>query len=494
MNNYILLFAFIFCSFTLQAVVLEVGPGKPYSNPTQAANVAQPGDTILLFPNEYHGTFFIIDLNGTPNNWITIMGTSSEDVIFVGETEGLHFSNISYIRIENMSFTGQTGNAMNIDDGGTFETPSHHVIIKDCVFYEMGSQGNNDFLKLSGLDDFEIINCSFTDGADGGSGIDMVGCHNGIIQGCSFLRLGSNCIQTKGGTQYIRIQQNYFEDGGQRTLNLGGSTGLAFFRPQDATFEAADIEVYSNVIIGSWAPIAYVGCVRTSVVNNTIYTPQNWIIRILQETVDENRFLPCGDNSFVNNIIYYTNSLSTHVNIGPNTAPETFDFSHNLWYNESNPANSEPVLPVVETNQIAGEDPLFTDPDIGDFTLQAGSPAIGSGMQNAGPLFDFFNNPFNSDPSRGAIEGEEPNSTLSQSEKISDIQVYPNPTSSIVQIMGKDIQKILLFDSYGRLITSVILNQDTASLNLSGFQAGIYYLKVFSNEGANKTVKVVRVP
>jgi hypothetical protein len=494
MNNFILLFAFSFSVFSLEAVVLEVGPGKQYSNPTQAANVAQPGDTILLFPNEYHGTFFIIDLNGTADNWITIMGTSSEDVIFVGQTEGLHFTNISYIRIENMSFTGQTGNGMNIDDGGTFETPSHHVIVKDCVFYNMGAQGNNDFLKLSGLDDFEIVNCSFTDGAAGGSGIDMVGCHNGVIQGCSFLRLGSNCIQAKGGTQYIRIQQNYFEDGGQRTLNLGGSTGLAFFRPQDAPFEAADIEVYSNIIIGSWAPIAYVGCVRTNVVNNTIYTPQNWIIRILQESVDVNRFLPCGDNSFVNNIIYYTNSLSRHVNIGPNTAPETFNFSNNLWYNQSNPAASVPVLPVAETNQIAGEDPLFIDPNFGDFALQAGSPAIGTGLQNAGPLFDFFNNLFNSDPSRGAIEGDEPNSTFTQIDKIFDLDVYPNPSNSIVQIRAKDLQKIVLLDSYGRLITSVTLNQDNASLNMSGFQSGIYYLRVFSNEGLSKTVKVVRVP
>jgi hypothetical protein len=35
------------------------------------------------------------------------------------------------------------------------------------------------------------------------------------------------------------------------------------------------------------------------------------------------------------------------------------------------------------TNSVAG-DPLFTNPAAGDFTLQAGSPAIGAGVYIAG--------------------------------------------------------------------------------------------------------------
>ena len=87
--------------------------------------------------------------------------------------------------------------------------------------------------------------------AAGGSGIDMVGCHHGIIKGNYFENMGSNSIQAKGGTQHITIEGNFFRNGGQRPLNLGGSTGLPFFRPIDATFEAADIKVFSNIIVGS---------------------------------------------------------------------------------------------------------------------------------------------------------------------------------------------------------------------------------------------------
>lgn len=38
--------------------VLRVGPGQIYSNPLQAAAVAKPGDTILIYPAIYTGPFY----------------------------------------------------------------------------------------------------------------------------------------------------------------------------------------------------------------------------------------------------------------------------------------------------------------------------------------------------------------------------------------------------------------------------------------------------
>lgn len=366
-------------SYNVNAVTLEVGPGKPYASPAQAAQQADPGDTILIFPSTYTGSNFIGDLHGNSSSLIYFIGVDVETVIFSGGSQGLHFSEVSYIKIANLSFTLHTGNAMNIDDGGTFETPTHHIYIENCKFYNMGASGNNDFLKMSGVDDFEVWDCTFANGAAGGSGIDMVGCHEGWFHHNTFNDMGSNCIQAKGGTRFIVISHNWFENGGQRSLNLGGSTGLEFFRPQDATFEAADLDVYANIFIGSTAPIAYVGSVRVHVVNNTIITPGNWIIRILQETVDINRFEPCGDNSFVNNLIYYTDNISTHVNVGDDTAPETFLFSNNLWFNATTPGNSTPDLPVTESNPVIGLNPAFENLNTEDFHLLINSPAKDAG-------------------------------------------------------------------------------------------------------------------
>jgi len=485
-------------AFRSAATVLEVGPGRTFQNPAQAALVAVPGDTILIYPANYRGTFFIDGLKGTIEQPIVITGTNRQQVIFEGGTEGLHFSNVAFLKIENLSFTGQTGNGMNIDDGGTLTIPSHHIVVTGCDFYDIGAQGNNDFLKMSGIDSFEVSYCTFINGASGGSGIDMVGCHEGIIRNCVFKNMGSNSIQAKGGCQYVRIENNWFENGGQRSLNLGGSTGLAFFRPQDAPFEAADLQVYGNIFIGSWAPVAYVGCVRVDVSNNTIVNPQNWVIRILQESVDTTRFHPCGDNTFRNNIIYYQSSISRHVNIGPNTEPESFVFSHNLWYNSSNPASSTPNLPVVEDSMITGEDPMFEDFANLQFQLLASSPAIVSGEVNTFLTNDFNGNPFGNPPSRGAIEYMEPVSLKKLEGKIDGL-IYPNPSGSMLYFRtgsAEQITELLINDLNGRVIRKVtaIVHGNTFQVDCTTLSAGVYLLQPQSKNGSFNNFRFVKLP
>lgn len=401
MRNLLLLMLLVTSTIVCTAVTLTVGSGGTYQTPTQAAQDAAPGDTILMLPGDYTGTFMISDVHGTADAWITIAGVHPATVVFNGGTESLHLSRCSYLQVENVSVTGQTGNGMNIDDGGILDVPTHHVRVKNVSFRQMAASGNNDMLKLSGLDDFEIVNCSFGNGAAGGSGIDMVGCHHGVIRQCSFSNMGSNAIQAKGGTQYLRIERNFFVDCGNRTLNLGGSTGLAYFRPPDAAFEAADIQVYANIFEGSQAPIAYVGSLRIDVSNNLFRNPGKWILRILQETTQpEGRFEECANSFFRNNIVLYPAGTMPTVNIGPNTRPESFTISHNLFFGAANDTRS-PLsgYPFADVASIVGVDPMlaFNCPP-------ANSVVVGAGVVVAGLTVDFNGRPFGVPPSIGACE------------------------------------------------------------------------------------------
>jgi len=422
---------FLSLSLSLSAAIHHVGSGQTYPSLNAAAAITQPGDTIIIHGGTYAGGLTITNLKGAADQWITIRNAVGETVIFEGGGNAIQLVEPAYLHIFGLTFQHQTGNGVNTDDGGSYATPALHVVFENCVFRDMSASGNNDLLKLSGLDYFEIRNCDFRNGAAGGSGIDMVGCHHGIIQGNHFENLGSNSIQCKGGTEHIRIEGNFFRNGGQRTLNLGGSTGLQFFRPDTAHFEAARIQVYSNIIVGSWAPIAYVGAVEVDVVNNTIYQPQNWVIRILQETVDPNRFLECGDNSFRNNIVFLGNNLSTETNIGPNTRPESFAFSNNLWYNVDDPNWSGPSIPVVDQNNILNANPLFANPAMDDFSIPPNSPAAGAGFVFNEPAFDFLGNGFANPPSIGAMEAN-PLSALDEpfGSALQHLKVFPNPASS----------------------------------------------------------------
>jgi len=134
----------------------------------------------------------------------------------------------------------------------------------------------------------------------------------------------------------------------------------------------------ANLFEGSDAAVAYVGCVGCVVAHNTIVDPQNWILRILQETTTTPpyTFEPCRDGVFIDNLVSFERAaLSTHVNIGPNTAPATFVFASNLWYAWDDPGQSQPSLPAPETNGLYG-----VDPELGPgYRIAPSSPAAGSG-------------------------------------------------------------------------------------------------------------------
>ena len=397
----------IFClillnSDLLLAKTILVGANLPNKNLGDAIALAVPGDTICFQKGTYSGGQIVKDLKGTEKGWITLYASVSDSVIIRGGSTSWQFGDPAYLRIEGFIFEEQTANGMNIDDGGDYTTPAHHVIFENCIFRNIKATGNNDLLKLSGLDDFEISSCQFRNGSLGGSGIDMVGCHQGVIEACEFENQGSNSVQVKGGSQHIRIIRNKFINGGQRSVNLGGSTGLPFFRPLDATFEAANLEVYSNIFVGSDSPIAFVGCINSKVINNTIYKPGRWVVRILQENTNS-RFAQCSENTFSNNLIYY-NNLRTETNVGANTRPETFRFANNFWFDFDAVQPHLLVLPVKDSTIVFGPNPEFVDAENGNFSLKKDSPAIGKVKYTGEPLTDFFHSSFMSLRSFGAIE------------------------------------------------------------------------------------------
>lgn len=463
------------------ANTLNVGPGQTYTSLSVAFSAATPGDTVLIHPGNYLGTFFLIDVRGVKDNPITVRGVDRDSVIFLGGTEAIHLSSCHHLTFENFTVRRQTGNGFNIDDGGTITQPTTNIVVRNVSFEDMNATGNNDFLKLSGLDSFLIEDCSFKSGAAGGSGIDMVGCHYGVIRRNSFESLGSNCIQAKGGTHHISIERNFVANGGQRAFNIGGSTGLQFFRPANATFEAADISVFANIVIGSVTPIAYVGVVRADVSNNTFINPEKWGFRVLQETVDETRFEKCGNSIFRNNIVWFDDAVSVMVNVGSNTDPESFLVTNNLFYRHTNPASSSWSAPgITQTASIVGLDPLFNNISNGNYRLLGTSPAIGAGARLTTTYLDFSGNEFRDPPSVGAFEGDIPQSVAEHQAPY--LNFYPNPCVGALTVefefapYSADIYSV-----DGRLVLSRHCEQRSCLLETEGLLPGAYVLRVTDN-------------
>lgn len=494
MKNFIPLITLLWVPYVLWCQPITVGAGGDFATLAAAESSISAGDTVLILNGIYsNGAQFLENLHGSNLSPIVIRAANVHQAIFRGGSEAIHLVNCSYLELHGLVIEQQTSNGINIDDGGDYSTPTHHISILNCIFQNMAGSGNNDLLKLSGLDDFLIKNCSFLNGSEGGSGIDMVGCHQGVIEDNYFDQAGSSGIQAKGGTQFIRIQRNILKDMVQRAINLGGSTGLQYFRPPlpnpiSNAFEAADLEVYSNVFIGSWSPVAFVGCVRVKVINNTFYKPENWAIRILQETTDPG-FLPCGDNEFRNNIVYLSQDI-TEVNIGPDTDEASFTFTNNLWYNESGGTWS-PVLPVVDSNQVIA-DPQFTDTNAEDFSLPNNSPAVLAGKKLSQPTHDFVQHTYYDPPTIGAFEGH---LSITQSEyhvQDNSITMGPNPSTGSVTIDGDfSYAMIQVLDSSGMIVQDHSNASTPLTINLDGLPNGLYFIRIQSQ--LHSRMEVVRI-
>src|SRR6185312_6655030 len=160
------------------------------------------------------------------------------------------------------------GNGLNIDDGGRAGTPSHHVTLRNLRVADVGPRGNVDGIKLSGLDDFRVVNCTVERWRSDGSAIDMVGCHRGVVSGCAFKGGGSNGVQIKGGSADVTVRGCRFEDCGERAVNAGGGTDKPFFRPPLETqpagkrYEATNLTIEGCTFVGGEAAVAVAGADR----------------------------------------------------------------------------------------------------------------------------------------------------------------------------------------------------------------------------------------
>jgi hypothetical protein len=282
----------------------------------------KPGTTILLEPGTYSGGIYLRDIAGKDGLPIVIQGTNPDNPpLFEGGNQAIHLANCSYITLRNIKVRGFPTNGINVDDGGSYETPANNIVLENVTILETGPKGNHG--------------------------------HHGIVEDCTFIGRASfsqsNGVQLKGGTEDVLVQCCFFKNAGQRSINLGGSTGLQFFRPKVQGCEARNITVAGNRFVGSMAPVAWVTSDGGYVHNNTIILPEKWVLRILQESSDA-QFTPCHDGIFERNLIIFDSKIQTFVNIGSRTSPETFRFQHNAWHDLD--GYREPSLPAPETESI----------------------------------------------------------------------------------------------------------------------------------------------
>jgi hypothetical protein len=133
-------------------------------------------------------------------------------------------------------------------------------------------------------------------------------------------------------------------------------------------------------------------------------------------------------------------------------------------------------------------DPMFVDPDNGDYRLQPGSPCINSGTSSNAPSDDLAGTQRDSNPDMGAYEY---NATTVIDHELSTqiLTIFPNPSNGIVKISGaNDNDAFTVYDLFGSSVASGNFENGSATLDLSEMSNGLYIL-VSSDNQTRKILK-----
>jgi hypothetical protein len=331
-----------------------------------ALAAAAPGDEIVMQPGVYGGGHFRANLRQ-----VTIRSADpANQAVIDGGSNGMQLSDPSNVTIANIVFRNQVDNGLNIDDGGSFDTPANNITLRNITVRDIATAGNHDGIKMSGVNDFLIENVQVLNWGTGGSAVDMVGCHRGLIQNSNFVHTntanGGTTLQPKGGCKDIVFRANRIDlpRGSGRAVQAGGSTGTPFFRfvDGDSNYEANQIVAEGNVIIGGSSAFSWVNIDGGIFHHNVVHRPGQWVARILNENAG-NSIVDTQNGQFLDNRIVYNDTsteFSTAVNVGVETLPNTYTFARNRWLNQANPTanGSRPSLPVTETGGVYGVDPV----------------------------------------------------------------------------------------------------------------------------------------
>ena len=77
--------------------------------------------------------------------------------------------------------------------------------------------------------------------------------------------------------------------------------------------------------------------------------------------------------------------------------------------------------------------------------------------------------------------------------ELNNVVVYPNPTNGMVQIQHSEflIQNVEVYDAYGKMLNVVNVNDNSATIDLSDYASGTYFVKIVTENGV-VTKRVVK--
>lgn len=377
---------------------------------TALSGTLGPGYTIRIAPGTYTGYHEMVSKSGSELAPITVTALDpvNPPVFSASSSASIKTYDCSYVVFDHLVIENPADIGIHISatDAPGFDTlsTSNHITLSNLVITNTGNGdwGNHDSIKMAGTDYFLIDNVELRVwGKGGGSAIDVIGSQHGVIQNslCQFTAVSAGTsvgINCKGGSKDIKIRYSKFDCAGTECLQVGQDTGIVYLRDAPGTmlldgvydYEAKDIEIYGNVLIGSEALIMYMKSHDSSIHHNTLIAPfpttgglSRSIIKITSASNDG--LVRAHTGTFENNlIVYFYGGLMTwsqpFCRNSADGAPElsTFTYANNAWY-QLDVASRGTHLPNVVGNLglvTAEVNPVYqVDPALAGLNYETGA-------------------------------------------------------------------------------------------------------------------------
>jgi hypothetical protein len=355
----------------------------------------QPGQSLLFKRGGQWAGPLNIGWSGTATQPITVgaYGTGALPLINGSSTVMINLTG-SYVTVDSIALSATPD---HIDPGCTKYNPAGQTVgSRTGVLFGGNAQHdrfqNSDLTSLSvGLNiglganyntitnnNFHDVNMMFTLTPQSVNNNDDAGAQNILISGdytdisyntfTGALACGYDYDGTNGqpmvmwGGQHNSIHHNYASGSGSNFIEEGANKGAN--RPADDNTLAYNVNIGTQFVTvhgpgDFWGPAT-----NTKLYNNVTYTTGTGSITCR----------PCGTNILTmrNNIVWSDKS-------GTLDADVPFDEANDIFWNDAgNPYNP---VPISSTSKLVN--PMFVNPQAGDFHLQANSPALNTGSMQS---------------------------------------------------------------------------------------------------------------
>ncbi len=370
--------------------------GRPWRTVQKAAETLKAGETALIRQGVY-AEHVVVANSGTEDGPITFQACPGEkpalDATGLERSWGIfEMHGKSHVRIVGLELC-------NADrgQGGVVARGCSHIQIRNCRTFNTGASGilvwecdhviidGNEVERACQRGGEESVTVKFSS--------DTVQVSNNHIH-----HTGHEGIDVKEGSRNVRVFNNHIHHAERQGLYADAwdreTCNIEFFNNvvHDCGFGIAvcseqggrlhGIRIYNNLIYSNAGPgMIFSHWTRAEVcpvddvwfVNNTVHNNgHGWGGGVVLENDDARAIV-------VRNNILSGNSVQILVNQEP--AEATID--HNLIHGTSGAAGDDCVA----------ADPLFANPEEGDFHLREGSPAIDRGSGDGAPEFDLEGDP-----------------------------------------------------------------------------------------------------